>query len=297
MSTTLPPIEGLDTIHDSSPSEEPQKLERNMDRERLKDVQTSDLTDDRLNEDFVVWLKTKGPSWLLIILLAVVAYLYIVNWQQGKVNYRNEAWIALLESQTPAAFEDVAVQYPDVDSIAQQARLRAAGMYLQSAVLGRAIGSTEQDPVELAAEDRTFNLERAAALYQEILSLDSGALDTVVVTYTAMNGLAAIAECNGDLDAAAEWYEKAATRASGHFPYLAERARMRGSGSASYDRLVEIPESLPEPETLESLNVGTDVPAPQSIDDVTSIITLPEVPAPSIPGKAPEEDEDSGLEP
>ena len=261
-----------------------------MDRERLKDVQTSDLTDDRLNEDFVVWLKTKGPSWLLVILVAVVAYLYIVNWQQGKVNYRNEAWIALLESQTPAAFEDVAVQYPEVDSIAQQARLRAAGMYLQSAVLGRAIGSTDQDPIELAEEDRTFNLDRAAALYREILSGDTGDLDTVVITYTAMNGLAAVAECNGDLDAASDWYEQAAERASGHFPYLAERARSRGAASASYDRLVAIPASLPEEETLDVLDPGIGEGQPQSVEDVTNILTLPEVPAPSIPGPPPAED-------
>ena len=94
------------------------------------------------------------------------------------------------------------------------------------------MASSEQDPIELAEEDRTFNLDRAAALYREILGADSGDLDTVVITYTAMNGLAAVAECNGDLDAASDWYGKAAERASGHFPYLAERARSRGAASA-----------------------------------------------------------------
>lgn len=266
-----------------------------MDRERLKDVQTSDLTDDRLNEDFVVWLKTKGPSWLLVILVAVVAYLYIVNWKQGQVNYRNQAWIELLESQTPAAFEDIAVTYPDVDSIAQQARLRAAGMYLQSAVLDRAIGSTEQDPIPLAAEDRTFNLDRAAALYREILEQDSGELDTVVFSYTAMNGLAAIAESNGDLDGAASWYAKAADRAEGHFPYLADRARLRGAACSTYDHLVEIPEAMPETESLDDLTPALGEERPGSIEDVTNILTLPEVPAPTTPGDPPAED--SGQQP
>ena len=60
---------------------------RQMDRERLKDVQTSDLKDDRLNEDFVLWLKTKGPSWLLVFLVAIVAYLFIVNWQQQEARH------------------------------------------------------------------------------------------------------------------------------------------------------------------------------------------------------------------
>ena len=33
-----------------------------MDRNRLKDIHQSDLTESRMNEDFVIWLKTKGPS-------------------------------------------------------------------------------------------------------------------------------------------------------------------------------------------------------------------------------------------
>jgi hypothetical protein len=33
-----------------------------MDRERLKQVHQTDLTESRVNEDFVDWLKTKGPT-------------------------------------------------------------------------------------------------------------------------------------------------------------------------------------------------------------------------------------------
>ena len=83
-----------------------------MDRERLKDVQTSDLKDDRLNEDFVVWLKTKGPTWLLMILVAVVAYLYIVNWKQGQINYRNEAWIPLAQAHMPTTQQHRSCPHP-----------------------------------------------------------------------------------------------------------------------------------------------------------------------------------------
>ena len=74
-----------------------------MDRERLKNVQTSDITDEKLNEDFVLWLKTKGPTWLLVILVAIVAYLFMVNWRQREARHQNEAWIALLDARLPTS--------------------------------------------------------------------------------------------------------------------------------------------------------------------------------------------------
>ena len=37
--------------------------------DRLKQVQTTDLTDSRLNHEFVAWLKTSGMNYLLMLLL------------------------------------------------------------------------------------------------------------------------------------------------------------------------------------------------------------------------------------
>ena len=54
-----------------------------MDRERLKDIQTADLSESHVNEDFVHWLKTKGPSYLLIIMIVIVAYMFVVKYKQG----------------------------------------------------------------------------------------------------------------------------------------------------------------------------------------------------------------------
>ena len=251
-----------------------------MDRERLKDVQTSDLKDDRLNEDFVIWLKTKGPTWLLLILVAVVAYLYIINWKQGQINYRNEAWIALSEAQLPTSLEDVAVQYPDVDSIPQQARLRAAGIYLQSSLLSRGIGSTDEAPLPLSDEDRTFNLNRAAALYEEVLRSDTGNQGGTVMAYTAMNGMAAVMESKGELQQASDWYQKAAERSRDTFPFLAQRAEGRALECDQYDQLVQIPESLPRGESLDDLVPTLDVGTPSTVEDLTNILTLPDVPSP-----------------
>jgi hypothetical protein len=255
-----------------------------MDRERLKDVQTSDLKDDRLNEDFVLWLKTKGPSWLLVILVAIVAYLFIVNWQQQEARHRNEAWIALLEAQLPTSLEDVAAQYPDVDSVAHQARLRAANMYLRSVHLNRAVGSTLETPVELAAEDRDFNLERADALYGQVRADAGDSEENLLMLVTALNGQAAVAESRGDTDAARMLYEQSAAAAGTSFPFLAARANNRAATVDRYQQEVVIPEAPVVDTTAVPFLPETDSPTSEELSNPLNIPTLPTAPDAPTPG-------------
>lgn len=256
-----------------------------MDRERLKKVQTSDLTEERLNEDFVLWLKTKGPTWLLVILVAIVAYLFMVNWRQREARYQNEAWIALLDARLPTSLEDVAIQYPDIDTVAQQARLRAANTYLQSIQLGRAIGSTAEAAVPLTDEDRLFNMDRAHLLYEEVLAADTGKPGEAILAVSALNGLAAVQECRGELDSARSYYEQAAARAGELYPFLAERSQARALTVGEYDRLVEIPESIPEPPPVPQATIRTT----PTIEELTNPLNIPLLPDPPAEVTPPDE--------
>ena len=162
-------------------------------------------------------------------------------------------------------------------------------MYLQSALLMRGIGSTTENPIALSDEDRTFNLDRAAALYGDVVSADNGEISDTVVAYSALNGLAAVAESKGDLEDAATWYGKAAQRSETAFPFLSSRARMRAESCSQYDRLVSLPESLPEEPSLDGFIPPND-DRPDSVEDVTNIITLPDFQAPSADQAEPSED-------
>ena len=115
-----------------------------MDRDRLKDIQTADIAESNVNEDFVQWMKKKGPSYLLVFMLVVVGYLFYIRYQQGQDAHRAEAWNAYLEARVsglPASHEDVAQSYADVDSIEALGILSAADAYLQSVILNRTVGS------------------------------------------------------------------------------------------------------------------------------------------------------------
>ena len=84
------------------------------DRDRLKEVHQTELIESRINEDLVDWLKTKGPSWLLLILVGVAIWMGYFRWRQYRANHYNEAWSALLDSRLPGSYEDVAARYADV---------------------------------------------------------------------------------------------------------------------------------------------------------------------------------------
>src|SRR5262245_33864318 len=72
---------------------------------RLKEVRQTDLTEGRINQEFLDWLQTKGMSWLLILLVGVCIYLGFVRWKSHQSNTRAEAWKTLQESRLPSALE------------------------------------------------------------------------------------------------------------------------------------------------------------------------------------------------
>jgi hypothetical protein len=198
-----------------------------MDRERLKEVHASDLTEGRINQDFVDWLQTKGMTWLLVILVALCAYFGIVRWRHSRTNYQTEAWRGLATATLPGAYEDVAEKYSDVGSVAHLARLRAAEMLLTSVQTSQVLGAETETTKELTPADRDDYLNRADRLYAKVLESDNGAPGTALLMVTAHTGRAAVAESKGDLEQAKQYYTKAAERAQSVYPRLAEQAKLR----------------------------------------------------------------------
>ena len=105
-----------------------------MDRNRLKEVHQTDLTEGKINEDFVDWLKTKGPTYLLVVLIGLAAWLLIVRFKQQKQDHLNAGWSEFLSAQLPGSFEDVAAVYADIHGLSLLANLRAADVYLQAVI-------------------------------------------------------------------------------------------------------------------------------------------------------------------
>ena len=201
-----------------------------MDRDRLKEIQTADLSESNVNEEFVHWLKTKGPTYLLIFMLVIAAYLFFVRYQQGEQAYRAEAWIEYIEASVsglPASHEDIALSYSDVDSLYNLGLLSAADGYMQSVITNQTVGSNANIATVLSAQERTFYLEKADALYNRVILSDDNSPELTLFIITGLNGRAAVAESNGDIDAAKGFYELVISRSKSQFPALGTQAKSR----------------------------------------------------------------------
>ena len=260
-----------------------------MDRERLQQVQQSDLSESRVNEDFVNWIKTSGPWYLLAILVGIAVYMYLVNLQRAEIREREQAWFDLNEAVMPASLEDVAQRHAEIDSVGTLARLRAANTYLQSLQTNLAVGSSIEEGTPLSDEDRTFGLTQADRLYKQIVSEDSGNFGDTITTVSALNGLAAISESQGDIDAARGYYEQAAKRADTWYPILAEQSRQRATTADLYAAEILLPDP-PSPVTTPS-NILAPQIDPLDIDNILNLPT-PAADAPPAATDGPSQDSD-----
>ncbi|MHC5005337.1 MAG: hypothetical protein ACYTJ0_19720 [Planctomycetota bacterium] len=202
-----------------------------QDRERLKEVHATDLTESRGNEEFVDWLKNKGPTYLLVILVAVTAYLAVVRWKMHKQQQVDDAWIALREAALPNSKLDVADQHESQFAVPQLA-LNAAGTQLLRAIQAgqtvESLGKTNTDGTPMAPtaedalsdEERSTYLDRAYQAFGRVLEYDDGSLDMTLHAVRALEGRAAIAEARGDAEAARSLYDEAAARAQTYYPSL-----------------------------------------------------------------------------
>ena len=115
------------------------------DKKRLNQVQTQDLTESRINDDFVFWLKKNGMNYLLVVLIAACALLGFNYWQRKNVEKTATAWSDMMNATLPEALEQVAKDHADVPQVAMMALLSAGDLRLrqiQSGVVTPAQGTT-----------------------------------------------------------------------------------------------------------------------------------------------------------
>jgi hypothetical protein len=221
--------------------------------QRLKEVHQSDLTEGRINQDFLEWLKTKGMTYLLVALLGLCAYLVWVRWEHSRRNYKAEAWRELTNAALPTSLEEVAQKYGDVGAVGSIARLNAAAELLRSVQMAKTLGADEATRSDLSETERTEYLDRADRLYRETLDGDDQSAGKTLLMVTALTGRAVVAESKGDDAKAKEFYASAATRAGDTYPELAAQSRKRSEEVGKH----EVAASLPSEEAVQALQPKT----------------------------------------
>lgn len=224
-----------------------------MDSNRLKEVQQTDITESRVNEDFVDWLKNKGPTYLLIVMVGLCVWVGWDRIKSSRLQKLDQARMELADAVSPVDLQRIASEY---SSVREEALLRAADLYLQSVQTGQAITPTLESPTEpepLTAEERATTINEARRLYNELLNAVADDPGKQLFAINAHFGLAALAESEGDFDAAGTHYDKAAQLAKANFSMLAGQAESRKTALAELPKDVVLIErkALPRQDIID----------------------------------------------
>jgi len=207
-----------------------------MDRDRLKQVQQTDLTESRVNQDFVLWLKEKGPTYLLVILVALVAGVLWLRIREGRAAGYDNAFVDLELNTTPEALELVAEDHAGVGSVAELAIRRAAEAHLFAVQTRRDL---EAPAVTLTDEQVVHHRTKAAELYRRLIADTESDPARRLFAINAHFGLAALAESQGDAAAARAEYEAIKSLAAGStYAIHRDQADQR---LASLDAILAVP--------------------------------------------------------
>ncbi len=202
-----------------------------MERDRLKTVQQTDLTESRINQDFLIWLKEKGINYLLLVVIGCCAWVLWVNWRQKVDTARDDAWLELQNAGTPAALSEVASKHAEVDSVSVLARLELADMYLQAIQSNRRFDVEPNSPdASLSPDKRLEYLTEADRLYREVaesVGTNPENFAMKIFTINALFGRAAVAESEAKYDEAKRFLEDAAAAARPEYTGLKETAEKR----------------------------------------------------------------------
>ena len=202
-----------------------------MDRKRLGNVQQTDLTEGRINDDFLFWLKTSGPNWLLAVLVVACLVMGWNWWQNRSAQARDLAWAELDAADLPSSLKDVAVKHADVGAVASFALLNAGDRFLQSVVTGQRFDreATATD-AQLTPAMRLEWLNEADGLYTEVIKnaqANPKAAASRGFEVSALFGRAAVAESKGDVATAKTSLEAAQALAGTEYPWVAGQAKAR----------------------------------------------------------------------
>jgi len=254
-----------------------------MDRDnRLNQIKETDLTESRLNEEFITWLKTKGLNWLLLVLVILLGWMGWNIWEQRQAEARDTAWIELTAASLPVSYEEVASRHAGIDSVAALALLSAGDRYLSSIQSGVRFDRTpDQEDARLDETTRAEFLDAADSAYRDALeALDATGPDPrgdlAPLRVSAWFGRAAIAESRGDLEGAETYLREGRDAAGDRYPKVVAWADRRIEGLPQLAEPLPIPSQadLPAPESLTPLG-------PTIADDLLEDLLAPPVEAPS----------------
>jgi predicted negative regulator of RcsB-dependent stress response len=215
--------------------------------DRPSQVQTQDLTESRINEDFVFWLKKNGSNYLLVVLLAACAALGYNYWQRKQIEKSSVAWEELGQATIPESLDEVAKAHANVPQVAMIAEHSAGDRRLAQIRSGELTPKQGDTPAVLLDEaTRKITQDAADANYTKAadiaVKLANGSREqAITVVLPTLFGRAAVAESRGDFEGSRKLLEEAAALAGSRWPGYEKLAKWRANETLTLATAVPLP--------------------------------------------------------
>jgi hypothetical protein len=254
------------------------------------------LEESRLNQDFVDFLRKYGSYILIAAALSVLGFSLWQRYKQAQDTKLGQAFEELEAARTgsnpnPDSLISVAQTYDSLTGVAVLARLGAADAWLDSIRRGVRPGAEVSPEGAVAAEDelgdaeRMDLLNRAAGEYQWVVDRAGSSAGFDVHAMEGLYGLAAVAECKGDWEAAKGYLQRVEEKANAKgFLAHAKVARSRIESMATLAALTPVPERAAVPQPLDTtpapVETPTQTPTQEPIAEPAKLDLSPAEPAP-----------------
>jgi tetratricopeptide (TPR) repeat protein len=242
-----------------------------MDERQSKIKEGAGLEESRINQDFIDLLRKWSTPVLLILAIVAFAYVGYQRLERSRIANVNDAFQLLENTVSADSLAQVADDYSDVRAVPHMARLRQADQYLD-AVRGRyrllaelnPDGSLASEEDVLTDEDRSAYLRQARSIYKRVADDTAGNKAQLVLHVSALFGLAAVAESEGDAESARGHYQRVVDVSEGTaFDSYAELAKVRIDSLERIDQEVKIyaAADLPAASTAPETPVTPELPS------------------------------------
>ncbi|MBX3376979.1 MAG: hypothetical protein KF678_08250 [Phycisphaeraceae bacterium] len=262
-----------------------------MDDRQTQIREGAGLTESKLNVEFIDWLRKWSTPILGLIAVVALGIVLMNRLERSRAAALDRAFeeletAARSATPNPETLKAVAAENAGIRAVPILAEMEAADLYLRSTRLGLRLGAKPKDdgtfPTEelLTPEQRDANLAEADRLYRKVLDATASDKKKAVHALGAAFGVAAVAEARGNLDAAKQAYERAAS--------IAESAGLKGQVAVAKSRIENLGKLAEAPKLLAQADLpkppappATQAPgaAEPGAGAVFQPIALPETPA------------------
>ncbi len=270
-----------------------------LDQRQTQIREGAGLEESRLNREFIDLLQKISMPVLVIVAILAVGYAFKQRYDRAQKEKLDLAFSEIEAASSsarpsPDTLRSIADEYQSVAGVYLKGSLRAGDAYLDTFRAGikpgaelKPDGSLAKPEELLTDSDKAYHLSQAQSMYERVYAETVGKPEYTLMRLESLYGLAAVAECKGEYDAAKKHYEDIIALTD-KGPWAIHTTLAKGR-IASLGNLKDLPRlyktsELPKPPEPPKI----EIPAPAAPGDAPKTDAPPAAPAPS--GEAPRAD-------